>query len=1300
MKLKRGVLLVFLLIFITGCKKITSTSKTTKSSNITESKTSKITTKESTSTLTTKNWSSLLTLPTLPKTTVTTKPTSTKTSSSSNSSTITTNKKVVVNSIQELREAIKNNIALIELGHDIDANNYDYFTPENIFTGTIDGKGHKISGLTIVGKLEFTLNSSNKIITKSTYSALVSTADGATFKNLTFVDTTIKAYERSAVVAGVVKGNVLFENIYIENVKVILMYDVDYHGALIGRISDGNANVLKVTINKYQVIKDNSEVLSYVAINGNTIPNALNEISTDTSTWGAYGGMLVGGIDAQTEDGLSSLEINNLYLYGEVNMSDQAAGGIIGRAQGPVTINNAIVNVSVGSPKNVGAIGGDFKNVNLKLKNVILLSSGSKIIGKEESVNKDIINCYSLGTDIFTKADKVYEEWYNGLNLGEAWIYNPKYNAMTIRGHIKVEGSTNVDDEEDIPAEFSDTDNDALAVGTPFSSNSTYANVPNISVNTIVINENDIVVAPNLSTTGDGTLENPTTLDDAINRLKAGNKIFLLEGTYYFSGNRIRLNKNGTRSKYLHIVAYNSGEVIFNFSGQKYNSDTGLNERGIQIEGNFWYIFGITVTGSADNGIFISGNYNIVENCVLHSNRDTGLQISRRASTLNNFNQWPHDNLIRYCTSYNNADTKSGENADGFAAKLTCGNNNTFDHCISYNNSDDGWDLYAKSETGPIGRVIILNCVAFNNGMLLNGSSYSDGDKNGFKLGGADIKGNHYVYNSIAFRNGNHGFTDNSNSGPMTLINCTSFQNARSNSGKANWDMNRDNLSENYSLNILAVTDGSTASDKYGGTGEYMLVYNSKKYYYVEQLMKISEKNSGTRGMEYTLLSSSSYTNIFKSITPPDELTNIHKNLRNSDLTINLGDFLRVNELSVVYTLGKDAKPLGANLHETSYQKEESYQKVIRLIDEIGLVERTEAIKNKIDIVKALYLNLSSLEKDLVNNYQVLEDAINNYQTLEKIYVEELIENIGIISKETVILEYPKLLLANKEYQDLDEAVKEMISNKDKLDKANSDYEACAVNAIISLIDNIGLVTLEKVAYIYDIRKAYNDLTSEKKLLITNLDVLIDAEEELENLKKINEVINLILLIPETITLKDKVVIDNASNAFNNLSIALQERITNKELLVQALDTLNKLLSDGVIFDPSGLTIGSISAEYQMPGGIFAIGSLTDIKKNDASFSDDKKLSICVDLNGAPKTAYNTDRYIKFNINKDNATLTIYAKGASSERILELRDSLGQVIASQGLINESIITFTNVPKGSYYLVSKSSGIKIYQITIN
>ncbi|MGB8456029.1 MAG: hypothetical protein WCD89_27415 [Anaerocolumna sp.] len=63
--------------------------------------------------------------------------------------------------------------------------------------------------------------------------------------------------------------------------------------------------------------------------------------------------------------------------------------------------------------------------------------------------------------------------------------------------------------------------------------------------------------------------------------------------------------------------------------------------------------------------------------------------------------QWPSNNLITGCLSTENIDS-GREDADSFAAKLTCGNGNKFVDCISIYNCDDGWDLYTKSEIGPI----------------------------------------------------------------------------------------------------------------------------------------------------------------------------------------------------------------------------------------------------------------------------------------------------------------------------------------------------------------------------------------------------------------------------------------------------------------------------------------------------------------------------------------------------------------------------------------------------------------------
>jgi hypothetical protein len=166
--------------------------------------------------------------------------------------------------------------------------------------------------------------------------------------------------------------------------------------------------------------------------------------------------------------------------------------------------------------------------------------------------------------------------------------------------------------------------------------------------------------------------------------------------------------------------------------------------------------------GAGDNGVYVGGNHNIIKHINIHDCKDSGLQLGRHSSSDLSLDQWPTDNLILNCTSHDNHDP-TGEDADGFACKLTTGYGNVFDGCIAYNNVDDGWDMYAKGETGPIGPVTLKNCVSFNNGMTSYGVGTPNSDGNGFKLGGEVIPVNHKVYNCIAFNNCAHGFTDNSN---------------------------------------------------------------------------------------------------------------------------------------------------------------------------------------------------------------------------------------------------------------------------------------------------------------------------------------------------------------------------------------------------------------------------------------------------------------------------------------------------------------------------------------------------------
>jgi pectate disaccharide-lyase len=280
------------------------------------------------------------------------------------------------------------------------------------------------------------------------------------------------------------------------------------------------------------------------------------------------------------------------------------------------------------------------------------------------------------------------------------------------------------------------------------------------------------------------TVDQTTALTTAISVLPAGSTLFIPTGTYKIDSQlTIPSTNNGSLIAYKTLASYN-GTVTFDFSAQPYGSTSSVsNPRGLQIDGDFWHVYGIEVKGAADNGMFVGGNWNIIEACTFHNNRDSGLQIARSASTLTSMADWPSYNLILNCESYDNYDAppNGGENADGFACKLTAGPGNVFRGCVSHNNIDDGWDLYTKTETGVIGSVVIEQCVAFSNGTLTTGYQNPAGDKNGFKLGGADISVVHVVTQCVSFLNGKNGFTWNSNPGAIRLVNNTAWDNVEGN---------------------------------------------------------------------------------------------------------------------------------------------------------------------------------------------------------------------------------------------------------------------------------------------------------------------------------------------------------------------------------------------------------------------------------------------------------------------------------------------------------------------------------------
>lgn len=370
----------------------------------------------------------------------------------------------------------------------------------------------------------------------------------------------------------------------------------------------------------------------------------------------------------------------------------------------------------------------------------------------------------------------------------------------------------------------------------------------------IAYSQTTLYVAPNGSASNPGTsISAPTTLQNAIATIAAGGTIYMRGGTYSYSASVIITStNNGTASANKRIVAYSGETPVLDFSGQALSTSN----RGLILDGDYWYISGLTITGAGDNGMLLAGNNNTIENCIFSRNRDSGLQLSRYNTSNTSISQWPSNNLILNCEAFDNRDPDN-EDADGFAAKLTCGTGNVFRGCVSHHNIDDGWDLYTNTDTGPIGSVTIENCIAYNNGTLTSGGSSGNGDKNGFKLGGSGIAVNHIVRRCIAFGNGHHGFTDNNNPGNIETSNNTSYNNANSN-------FNFRSGSTATFRNNLSFNAGS--SDATNGTD----VSNSNVWW----------KNNASTNAGGLVVSSADFASLTASVT------------RNSDGSPNLGNFL------------------------------------------------------------------------------------------------------------------------------------------------------------------------------------------------------------------------------------------------------------------------------------------------------------------------------------------------------------------------------------------------------------------------
>ncbi len=413
-----------------------------------------------------------------------------------------------------------------------------------------------------------------------------------------------------------------------------------------------------------------------------------------------------------------------------------------------------------------------------------------------------------------------------------------------------------------------------------------------------------IYVSPDGIENAEGTREDPVDLETAIQFVKLGGTIIMLDGTYNL--------RNEVEGK----LPIGTGRSSYPGNPTTLKADEGahpvidLEKKyiGFEVDANYWIFSGLTVINSKDNekAFGLGGDHCVVEYCTFYDNGTTAFQISRISGEASNINYWPSYNVVRSCEAFNNFDP-SQNNADGFAAKLTVGYGNVFEDCISHHNADDGWDCYTKIGEGAIGASVLENCVSYKQEHKLKADGTDEvtagSGGNGFKLGGEDIYVKHYLKDCITFENKGNG-VDSNNNPAIKIRNVVAYKNMENNFGLYGNPVHGIDLNGNASDNTF---DESGKQYKYdydlegavsaGNVADSIYTWNVKGYEMYANLTPI-EKESNYLKKDATTPSQNSKGEVldeatfFKSTDETTVLNDMMRYSRKADGSFEHGDFL------------------------------------------------------------------------------------------------------------------------------------------------------------------------------------------------------------------------------------------------------------------------------------------------------------------------------------------------------------------------------------------------------------------------
>ena len=146
-------------------------------------------------------------------------------------------------------------------------------------------------------------------------------------------------------------------------------------------------------------------------------------------------------------------------------------------------------------------------------------------------------------------------------------------------------------------------------------------------------------------------------------------------------------------------------------------------------------------------------------------------------------------------------------------------------------------------------------------------------------------------------------------------------------------------------------------------------------------------------------------------------------------------------------------------------------------------------------------------------------------------------------------------------------------------------------------IEKIGDATLDSETAISDIRKSYSTLSELAKKLVTKLDVLDAAENEVDLLKKASAVDTKIAAIGKVTSLDQKTAVDEARKAYDSLSADAKARVKNESVLKAAEEAIAKLEKDKADADEAAAKVEADNAAAASDAELYidVIGTVTTL---------------------------------------------------------------------------------------------------------